>query len=556
MSPQPITENTLFYGDNLNILREYIATESIDLIYLDPPFNSNRNYNVLFKDESGVDSEAQITAFEDTWHWENAAETYHELIINAPEQVSQLISSLKNIVGTKSQMMAYLVMMTVRLVELHRVLKSTGSLYLHCDPTASHYLKIILDTIFGPQNFRNEIIWKRQSAHSDAKTKFSDVTDTILFYAKSKDTLFHPQYGQHDPQYIETFYRFDDNDGRGSYRLGDMASPNPRPNMMYEWMGFSYPVKGWRYQRETMQKLHDEGRIHYPRHKDGSLDTTKRPALKRYLNEQEGSIITNAWIDINPLHSSDAERLGYPTQKPLVLLERIITASSNTGDIILDPFCGCGTAIAAAQKLGRKWIGIDITHLSIALQKYRLEAMFPGIQFNVAGEPQDVSAARHLANSDRYQFQWWALSLIRAKPLGGQEGSKAGKKGSDRGIDGVITFIDDNTEKAKRVLVQVKSGHVKSGDVRDLVGTVQRENAAIGIFITLDPPTREMITEAASAGSYHSPGWHKDYLRIQIITIDDLLHNRAEVKMPPQYGTFKQAQKVREAEGEQPELEM
>jgi site-specific DNA-methyltransferase (adenine-specific) len=556
MSPQPITQNTLYYGDNLKVLREYVPTESIDLIYLDPPFNSSRNYNVLFKDEGGADSEAQITAFEDTWHWNDLADqTYREIVTGAPERVSQLISALRAIVGTKSQMMAYLVMMTARLVELHRVLKATGSLYLHCDPTASHYLKIILDTIFSPQHYRNEIVWKRQSAHSDAKTKFPDVTDTILFYAKSKETPFHPQYGQHDHEYIENFYRFDDNDGRGSYRLGDMASPNPRPNMMYEWMGFAYPTKGWRYQRETMQKLHDEGRIYYPRHKDGSLDTTKRPALKRYLNEQEGSIITNAWIDINPLHSSDAERLGYPTQKPLALLERIIQASSNPGDIILDPFCGCGTAIAAAQKLGRKWIGIDITHLSIALQKYRLEAMFPGITFSVVGEPQDVAAAKHLALSDRYQFQWWSLSLIRAKPLGGQEGSKAGKKGSDRGIDGVITFIDDNTDKAKRVLVQVKSGNVKSGDVRDLVGTVNREDAAIGVFITLDPPTREMKIEAASVGSYYSPGWHKDYPRLQILTIADLLHG-AEVKMPPQFGTFKQAQKVREVEGVQQELGM
>jgi site-specific DNA-methyltransferase (adenine-specific) len=548
MSRQPITENTLFYGDNLNILRDYILDESVDLIYLDPPFNSNRSYNVLFKDESGSESEAQITAFEDTWHWPQAAQTYRELLTDAPEQVSQLMSSLKSIVGTKSQM-------TARLVELHRVLKNTGSLYLHCDSTASHYLKIILDTIFGPQNFRSEIIWKRQSAHSDAKTRFPDVTDTILFCSKSKSAKFVPQYGQHDPKYIENFYRFDDQDGRGPYTLADMASPNPRPNMMYEWLGYPYPAKGWRYQRETMQKLHDDGRIWYPLHEDGTFDTSKRPRLKRYLNEQEGSIITNVWTDIQPLHDVAAERLGYPTQKPLALLERIIAASSNPGDVVLDPFCGCGTAIAAAQKLGRRWIGIDITHLSIALQKYRLEAMFPGIHFNVIGEPRDVGAARHLAQSDRYQFQWWALSLIRAKPLGGQEGSKIGKKGSDRGIDGVITFIDDSSDKAKRVLVQVKSGHVKSGDVRDLAGTVQRENAAIGVFITLDPPTREMLTEAAEAGSYHSPGWHKAYPRVQILTIAELLHG-AEIQMPPQFGTFKQAQKERVNQGEQPELEL
>jgi len=551
--PLPITENYLFYGDNLDVLRQHIPTQSIDLIYLDPPFNSSRNYNVLFRDEHGTESEAQITAFEDTWHWNLAAEqTYAELLTEAPDHIAKMIEALRDFIGT-NQMMAYLVMMAGRLVELHRVLKTTGSLYLHCDPTASHYLKIILDTIFSPQNFRNEIIWKRQSAHSDAKTKFADVTDTILFYAKSKDAKFNPQYGIHDPKYVENFYRFDDHDGRGLYRLDNITSPNPRPHMMYEWQGFPWPQKGWRFQRETMQKLHDEGRIYYPRHKDGSFDTTKRPAVKRYLSEQEGSIITNAWTDINPLHSSDAERLGYPTQKPLALLERIINANSNPGDVVLDPFCGCGTAIAAAQKLGRKWIGIDITHLSIALQKYRMEAMFPGIKFKVVGEPKDIGAARQLATEDRYQFQWWSLSLIRARPLGGEEGSREGKKGSDKGIDGVIAFIDDTTNKAKRVLVQVKSGHVNASHIRDLVGTVQREQAAIGVFITLEEPSRDMTTEALKAGFYHSSGWNKDYPRIQIFTIAGLLHN-VEIKMPPQFGTFKQAQRVKQADAEQGEL--
>jgi len=324
--------------------------------------------------------------------------------------------------------------------------------------------------------------------------------------------------------------------------------------MMYEWMGFPYPDKGWRYQRETMEKLQEEGRIWYPRHKDGTFDFTKRPRLKRYLKEQEGSIITNIWTDIQPLHDVAAERLGYPTQKPLALLDRIIQSSSNPGDVILDPFCGCGTAITSAQKLGRKWIGIDITHLSIALQKYRLEAMFPGIKFKVVGEPKDIGAARQLATEDRYQFQWWSLSLIRARPLGGQEGSREGKKGSDKGIDGVIAFIDDNTGKAKRALVQVKSGHVNSSHIRDLKGTLQRENAAIGIFITLENPSRDMTTEAVSAGFYHSPGWNKDYPRIQILTIEELLHH-AEVKMPPQFGTFKQAQKVQQqSDAQQQEL--
>src|SRR6266702_3028911 len=266
-----------------------------------------------------------------------------------------------------------------------------------------------------------------------------------------------------------------------------------------------------------------------------------------------GVAIQSIVTDIPPLSAQSAEKLGYPTQKPIALLDRIIQASSNPGDVVLDPFCGCGSAIASAQKLGRKWIGIDITHLAIALQKYRLEAMFPSTKFKVVGEPKDIGAARQLASEDRYQFQWWALSLIRARPLGGQEGSREGKKGSDKGIDGVIAFIDDTTGKAKRVLVQVKSGHVNSSHIRDLVGTLKRESAAIGVFITLEAPSKDMTTEAASAGFYYSPGWNKDYPRIQILTIDELLHN-AEVKMPPQFGTFKQAQRVKQTDAEQAEL--
>jgi len=387
-----------------------------------------------------------------------------------------MIGALRDFIG-QNQMMAYLVMMTARLIELHRVLKPTGSIYLHCDPTASHYLKVVMDSIFGILNFRNEIIWKRATAHSDAKTKFADVADVILFYVKSKTETFNPQYVAHDPEYLTKFYRFDDGDGRGLYSIDNMASPNPRPNMMYEWMGFPFPDKGWRYQRETMQKLHNEGRIWYPKTPDGSLDFSKRPRLKRYLKEQEGSMVTNIWDDIQALQYASNERLGYPTQKPLALLERIIQASSSEGDIVLDPFCGCGTAIAAAQKLKRQWIGIDITHLSTALMKYRLRAAFGLIHkkdYAVVGEPESIDGARQLASEDRYQFQWWAGSLVEAKPLGGETGSKEGKKGSDKGIDGIINFINEKKD-LERVLVQVKSGHVRSGDIRDLRGTVERE---------------------------------------------------------------------------------
>ncbi len=365
----------LYYGDNLDVLRKHPMAESVDLIYLDPPFNSNRDYNVLFKEQSGEPAQAQMKAFTDTWQWSERA--YVELCETCPRP--QLVDLLQGFVKTlgRNDVTAYLVMMAPRLVELHQALKATGSLYLHCDSTASHYLKLVLDVIFGPGQFRNEIIWKRTTAHSDAKRKFADVADVLLFYGKSRGTLFSPQYTTHDPAYIENFYRHDDIDGRGPYMLDNMTSPNPRPHMMYEWMGFPYPAKGWRYQLSTMQKLHDEGRLWYPLKPDGSYDTTKRPRLKRYLHEQEGSIITNIWTDIQPLSAATTERLGYPTQKPLLLLERIILASSNEGATVLDPFCGCGTAVVAAHKLKRRWIGIDITHLVIVKNQLPDEG-FPG----------------------------------------------------------------------------------------------------------------------------------------------------------------------------------
>lgn len=540
MSRSQIAQNTLFYGDNLTILRDHIPNEAIDLVYLDPPFNSNRSYNVLFKDESGRESEAQITAFDDTWHWNMATEhTYNELVTYWPGQVGSMIGALRQSIGI-NQMMAYLVMMAARLVELHRVLKPTGSLYLHCDPTASHYLKIVMDAIFDIKNFQNEISWKRTTTKSDFRQgakNWPRIRDVILHYAKDIDrqTVFNQPFATYSDEYLESKYRSVDSTGR-RYMLDNLTAPGAgsRGHPQYEFMGVT---RYWRYGREKMEQLLAEGRIIQPR--PGAV-----PRYKRYLDEVKGIAIGDTWDDISAINSMAQERLGYPTQKPLALLERIIQASSNPGDWVLDPFCGCGTSIAAAQKLGRRWIGIDITHLSIALQKYRLEAMFPGIQFKVMGEPEDLGAARQLAHDDRYQFQWWALSLVKAKPLGTGD-DKSGKKGADRGIDGVINFIDDPTGKPKRVLVQVKSGKVKSGDIRDLRGTVEREQAAIGVFITLEPKTSEMIKEAATAGFYHSPGWSQDYPKIQILTIDELLQG-AEIKMPPAYGTFKQAQKVEE----------
>jgi len=534
-------QNTLYYGDNLPILREYIQAASVDLVYLDPPFNSNRSYNVLFQDESGADSDAQIKAFDDTWHWGASAERiYTDLVQESPDRVSRMIAALRDFVGT-NQMLAYLVMMAARLVELHRVLKPTGSLYLHCDPTASHYLKVILDGIFGPENFRNEIIWKRTSAHSDSKQgnvlHMGRIHDIILFYTRTDAATRNEIYQPYDEGYIDGFYKHQDPDGR-RYRLGDITGPGgaSKGNPQYEFLGVT---RYWRYSKERMEELHLQGRIVQTR--PGNV-----PQYKRYLDEMPGVPIQDIWDDIKPVGAQAAERLGYPTQKPIALLERIISASSNPGDLVLDPFCGCGTAIVAAQQLERHWIGIDVTHLSIALQKNRLKDMFDlvaGTDYAVVGEPQTMGAARQLAQEDRFQFQFWALSLIGARPLGADAGSKQGKRGADRGVDGVITFIDDATGKPKRALVQVKSGHVKSGDIRDLRGVVEREGAVVGIFLTLESPTREMETEAVSAGFYTSPGWQRDYPRLQILTIANLLDG-ATPKLPPSHSTFQQATKA------------
>lgn len=534
--------NHLYYGDNLQVLRNSISDDSVDLIYIDPPFNSSADYNILFKSPDGKESHAQTDAFDDTWHWTAEAESsFDEVMKCNNSDVSEMLHSLRAFLR-ENDMMAYLTMMTIRLIELKRVLKDTGSIYLHCDPTASHYLKIIMDAIFGKENFRNEITWKRSTAHSDAKKKFPNVSDTILFYAKSKNTLFNPTYTEHNPEYLRKFYRFDDNDGKGAYMLDNMASPSPRPNMMYKWLGYNYPPKGWRYKLETMQKLHDEGRIYYPLRSDGTYDTEKRPRIKKYLLEREGSIITNVWTDIEQLHGSAQEYMGYPTQKPVALLERIIQASSNEGDVVLDPFCGCGTTVHAAERLRRKWIGIDITNLAISRIEKRLSDAFPDVEFEVHGTPKDMDGAKALADSDKYQFQWWAVSLVNAVPFGGK------KKGADGGIDGIIYFKPDGktTEKA---IVSVKGGNnVSVAMIRDLAHVVEREKAKIGIFITIAEPTEPMLKEAIKEGYYETENGR--YPKIQILTINQLFNGKKPEIPLVDSGAFKKtAQDTRSTQG-------
>jgi len=535
--------NTLYYGDNLAILRDHIDDESVDLIYLDPPFNSARSYNVLFKHESGAAAEAQLKAFDDTWHWGQEAEhTFHNLVTQGSPPVANMIGAMRQFIGD-NQMMAYLVMMAARLAELRRVLKPTGSLYLHCDPTASHYLKVILDTIFGVQNYRNEIVWKRTSAHANVSQKFGVVHDVIYFYSASNTYTWNPQHVAYDADYVETFFDQVDENGR-RYARRDLTASMQRASagQIYEWKGITPPPsRCWAMTKERMDELDRTGRIHWPK-KTGGM-----PRLKLYPEDLPGVPMQDIWSDIKTMHNLSSERLGYPTQKPVALLERIVSASSNPGDVVLDPFCGCGTTIAAAQKLGRHWIGIDITNLAIALQKYRLQDAYgleAGRDYLVIGEPKDLASATQLAQDSRHQFEWWALSLIRAQPINpGDSSGKKGKKGADRGIDGQIVFIDDSSGKPKRILVQVKSGHVSASIVRDLRGVIEREGAALGVLITLDPPSQPMKTEAAAAGYYTSPGWGRDYPRLQILTVEGLLAGVERLDRPPAAVTFKQAQK-------------
>jgi site-specific DNA-methyltransferase (adenine-specific) len=504
--------NQLYYGDNLQVLRDSIASGSIDLVYLDPPFNSQASYNILFKSSKGGRSQAQIEAFDDTWHWNDYAESaFDEVLKSGKSAVSEMLRAFRSFLK-ENDTMAYLTMMAIRLLELHRVLKPTGSLYLHCDPTASHYLKILLDAVFGAEMFRNEITWKRTTTHSDSKT-WSRVSDRLYFYSKGRAFTWNTPREPHSAEYIADKYCNDDGDGR-MYQLDNMTSPNPRPHMMYEWRGFAFPDKGWRYSRRTMAKLDAEGRIWYPRQKNGGFDFTKRPRLKRYLDEMEGGVTGDVWTDISPINSQAQERLGYPTQKPLALLERIIQASSNEGEVVLDPFCGCGTTIHAAQKLKRRWVGIDITHLAISLIEKRLKAAFPGVAFDVHGTPKDLEGAQALAAQDKYQFQWWAVSLIDAVPYGGR------RRGADSGIDGFIYFKPDGKVSEKAIVSVKGGGNVNVAMIRDLAHVIDRENAKIGVFITLAEPTKPMQTEAVKAGFFETR--FGKYQKIQILTLEQL----------------------------------
>lgn len=515
--------NALYFGDNLHVLREHIKDESVDLIYLDPPFNSNRDYNLLFKTPKGHESDAQIKAFDDTWHWGEQAESeYAELLRQDNTDVSEMMRALRRFLG-ENDMMAYLTMMANRLLELRRVLKPTGSLYLHCDPTASHYLKIVLDGVFGAERFQNEITWQRTFAHGNVGRNYGSIADTLLWYTKTDKYVWNQQYRTLSEEEKTEKYPNTDPDGR-RWQSVTLRNPAIRPNLHFPYTasnGVTYQPhpNGWSCNLERMQLYDREGRLHFPAKAGGAL------RLKMYENDSLGERLQNIWTDLPPISANAAERLGYPTQKPLALLDRIILSSSNENAVVLDPFCGCGTAVDSAQKNGRRWVGIDITHLAISLIEKRMRDRYKGIEFAVHGTPQDIDGARDLSERDRYQFQWWACSLVNAQPYQGK------KKGADSGIDGLIYFQDEKHE-AKKILVSVKGGeNVGVAQVRDLRGTMEREKAHLGLFVTLAQPSKPMLTEAVSSGFYESPHFGQ-YPRIQILTVEGLMEGSERPRYP------------------------
>ncbi len=499
---------TLYFGDNLDVLREHVRDESVDLIYLDPPFNSAASYNVLFKAPDGKSSQSQITAFEDTWHWTETSETaFDEVMRSGRTDVANVLRAMRQFLG-ENDMMAYLAMMAVRMIELHRVLKSTGSLYLHCDATTSHYLKLIVDSIFNVKNFKNEIIWERTNSHNMKSTHWHKSSDTILFYTKSDNFNFNRQYGDYEEAQLSRFKK--DADGR-LYKAENLTFSTVRRHRQFEWRGTKPPShRSWGADLERLEKWYAEGRILLKA--DG---TPRMDGLKVYLDDLPGKQIGNIWTDIDRVTNTGGERLGYPTQKPVALLERILSASSNVGDVVLDPFCGCGTTVHAAQKLKRRWTGIDVTPIAVNLISRRLKEAFPGLDFSVRGIPRDMDGARELANRDKFLFQLWACDLVDAQPF------KDGKKGADGGIDGMIYFKPDG-KTTKAAVVSVKGGgNVGVGQIRDLRGTIERLGEPMGVFVTLTPPTAPMTKEAASAGIYDT-GTHR-VPRIQILTAEQLL---------------------------------
>ncbi|MCK9426372.1 MAG: restriction endonuclease [Ignavibacteriaceae bacterium] len=503
--------NYIYLGDCLNVLREQVPNESVDLIYIDPPFNSKRNYNIFFDDK---EIQTQKIAFEDTWTLINIQDSLAELNTLQTHNIYKLLTTYQEVAP---QAFPYLVMMGLRILELHQVLKPTGSFYLHCDPTMSHYLKTMADVVFGTKNFLNEILWKRFNFHADAK-RFGTISDRILFYSKSENFIFNRQVKEYNEEYIENKFTHYENNRR--FRLDNLNPPGGR-GPIYEFSGVTKP---WRYTEERMKELDKNGYIY---------KKSKIPQLIRYLDEMPGQAIPDIWDDIAPINSQAKERLGYPTQKPKALLERIINASSNEGDTVLDAFCGCGTSIDAAESLHRKWIGIDISPIAISLIKRRLKDAYGKSlnKFEVRGVPEDEPSAIRLWNENPFAFQDWWLTEFEVFS------TTEGKKGADKGIDGIGQYMVGNNETT-RVAFQVKGGKVQSKDIDALIGVLSKHKCELGVFLTIEPATKPMLDTVAQQGFVEFN--RVQYPKVQIFTLKDFFNNK-NLKLPQDNVTFKAA---------------
>ena len=533
-------ENKLYYGDNLTIMQN-MKDESVDLIYLDPPFNSNKNYNIMYKTMTGQPVPEQVEAFCDTWSMDAEKE---EIIKNMPTILgksgvdSEFINFLNHWINalrsTQPELLAYLVYMTIRLAEMRRILKPTGSIYLHCDPTASHYIKVIMDGIFGDKNFRNEIVWKRTSAHNDAK-KYGAIHDIILFYTKGNRCYWNDIYTNYTEKYIETYFKYDDGDGKKYWTENLTGAKTSNGDSGKEWRGYNPTEHGrsWSVPRKLCAKLEINGLSILERlealYQQGYIKFTKNgtPQYKRYLEDSLGLKLQDIWQDIKSLGGLGRDKkqsLGYPTQKPITLLDRIIKASCPEEGVVFDPFCGCGTTIASAHLNNRKWIGCDIAVLSIRLIQEVLKERYSLLDtrdYITGGIPTSVEGATMLFKKDPFQFQHWAVEYVG--------GFCNNKKTGDKGIDGRI-YIDIGNKTLHNMVISVKGGKAQPTDIRDLRGTLEREDSQLAGLICLQEPTKAMLQEAESAGFYEHNG--TKYKKLQILTVEKMISDKKMFDLP------------------------
>jgi DNA modification methylase len=533
--------NHLYYGDCLSIMRE-MPKDHVDLVYLDPPFNSNREYAAIYEDDTGRPLPEQIDAFEDLWELSEerlrAIQAMPVLMVDSgiPNDVAKFWQLwMQALRKANPRLLAYLSYMTERLLPLRSIVKPTGSIYLHCDPTASHYIKAMMDAIFDHDNFRNEIIWKRTGAHGRAK-RWGPIHDTILFYSKSSKYTWNRTLESYSKDYLENAYS--SRDAKGAYQPISLTGPGKRTGSSGKpWRDVDPTETGRHWElppdralpdwfihpdgyskmdvQERLEVLDEAGLIYWP-------PKGRVPRFKRYAEVAGGNPVQDIITDIGALGSHSDERLGYPTQKPVALLERIIHASSNKGETVLDPFCGCATTIEAAHRLGRKWIGIDVAiHAIRRVAQVRLEdrlGLKEGVDFVVSGIPQTVEGAKDLWRDDKHQFQKWAIEQV--------DGFVTAKKTADGGVDGRLYFYLPGQVELESMVIEVKGGkNVNAENVRSLKGVLARDEALMAGLIVMEPlgerQTKNFHREMGEAGDLDVGG--VKYSRMQMLSVPEIL---------------------------------